>query len=462
VNNVKISRTTQRSAPLVDFYDTDHDLNAAQLLYLAQEYYDKVISVVNVGVALPLAVVQGGTGAAVPADARTNLGLGDMAVQNKAAVDIDGGSIEGITDLAIADGGTGASSAANARTNLDVYSKAEADAQTLALAYSKSQIDSLNDNPIINPCMEMWQRGTGFASAASGTYTADRWAYQKSGAMVHDVARSTVVPAVGAAGVAINFSLYTEVTTADAAIAAGDYCAIVQRIEGYNWRHFAQRDLTLSFWVRATVTGTYCIALTNSIADRSFIAEYTINTTDTWEKKTINIPASPSAGTWDYTNGIGAELRFALACGTTFQSTVGWTNGNFIGTNLQVNATGTVGNLFRLTGVRLELGSIATPLRYRSFPEELALCQRYYESSADALYCADVTAPGVYYHTLTFHTYKRTNPTMAFTHVSASLFGVGNPALLQATPHGFVCEKTATGTGTAGFYRYSWTASAEL
>jgi hypothetical protein len=463
VNNVKISRTTQRSAPLVDFYDTDHDLNAAQLLYLAQEYYDKVLSVVNLGTPLPLAVVQGGTGAAVPADARTNLGLGDMATQNKTAVDITGGTIAGITDLAIADGGTGASTAAAARTNLDVYSTAEAAAAAAAFAYSKTQIDNLNDNPIINPCMEVWQRGTGFASAPNAQYTADRWQYVKAGAVVQDIAASTNVPTVAEAGVALNYSLYTEVTTADAAIAAGDFAAILQYIEGYNWRHFAQKDFTLSFWVKATVTGTYCVSFVNSANDRSYVAEYTVNTTNTWEKKVINVPASPSAGTWNYVNGVGLGVRFAMSGGTTFQTTANaWQTGNFLCTANQVNATANVGNLWRLTGVRLELGNTATPLRFRDFMHELAMCQRYYESSADSLYCGNVTSPGVYYHTITFHTYKRTNPTMAFTHVSASLFPATNPSLLQATPHGFVCEKTANGTGTAGFYRYSWTANAEL
>jgi hypothetical protein len=385
-----------------------------------------------------------------------------MAVQNKAAVDIDGGSIEGITDLAIADGGTGASTAAAARTNLDVYSKAEAAAEAANYAYSKAQVDSLNENPIINPCMEIWQRGTSFLGAASGIYTADRWAYSKSNTAVHDITTSTDVPSVAQAGVAFNFSVLIDCTTADAAVAAGDYVQFYQVIEGYHWRHFAQRDLTLSFWVKATKTGTYCLSLTNNGGDRSFVAEYTINAADTWEKKIINIAASPSAGTWNYTNGHGLIVRYCLASGTTYHGSTGWSAGNFLATSNQVNACDDVANNWRLTGVKLELGNTATPLRFRSFKEELALCQRYYESSGDSLYCSDVTSPGVYYHTITFHTYKRTNPTMAFTHVSASLFPATNPALLQATPHGFVCEKTANGTGTAGFYRYSWTANAEL
>jgi hypothetical protein len=463
VNNVKISRTTPRSAPLVDFYDTDHDLNAAQLLYLAQEYYDKVLSVVDLGTPLPLAVVQGGTGAAVPADARTNLGLGDMAVQNKAAVDITGGTIAGITDLALADGGTGASSAAAARTNLDVYSKAEADTQTLALAYSKAQIDNLNENPIINPCMDVWQRGVGFVAAANSTYTADRWQYVKAGAVVHDVAQSTNVPTVAESGLLFNCSLYTEVTTADAAIAAGDFSGVLQSIEGYNFRHFAQKDFTLSFWVKATVTGTYCVSFTNSAVDRTYVAEYTINTTNTWEKKVINVTASPSAGTWNYGNGVGLTVRFCLAGGSTFHTAPNaWQIGNFLCTANQVNATGTVANLWRVTGVKLELGSTATPLRYRAFQTELELCQRYYETRSATIWSGEVVNPQVYYHAQEFNTFKRVAPTMAYTFIGQNGFAASAPATFAAESQGFIAFKAANATVSGGFLHYSWTANAEL
>jgi hypothetical protein len=431
VNNVKISRTTQRSAPLVDFYDTDHDLNAAQLLYLAQEYYDKVLSVVDLGVALPLPVVQGGTGAAVPADARTNLGLGDMAVQNKAAVDIDGGSIEGITDLAIADGGTGASDAAGARANLDVYSTAEAAAAAAAFAYSKTDIDNFaQGNPVINGSFQIWQRGASFAAIADGTYHADRWKYNKVGAAVHTVAQSAVIPTLGEAGVLLPASLYAECTTADAAIAAGDFVILQHNIEGLHWLPFAQRTFTLSFWVRATKTGTYCVAFRNSGVDRSYVAEFTVNVTDTWERKTITVAPTPSAGTWDYVTGAGLRLSWALSCGSTFQTTASsWQTGNFFGTAAQVNATDTIGNLFRLAGVQITLGAVAAPLTLPTFADTLDRCQRYYQSSYYRGDGAVNTAQNFLSVPLTHRTYMRAVPTLsrsgeAFTNASFNSYTV--------------------------------------
>jgi hypothetical protein len=110
--------------------------------------------------------------------------------------------------------------------------------------------------------------------------------------------------------------------------------------------------------------------------------EYTVNVTDTWEQKTVVFPASPSAGTWDYTNGAGVYVRFPLIAGSNSHATPGsWGVGNLFSTSSAVNDLDNTANFFRITGVKLELGSVATPIQYRSFNEELALCQRYYEKS---------------------------------------------------------------------------------
>jgi hypothetical protein len=355
---------------------------------------------------------------------------------------------------------TSATNAATAETNAET---AETNAAASAAAAAASAATAtMSENPIINPCMELWQRATTFASIADAAYSADRWVYTKSGAMVHDVSRSTDVPTVVQAGVLFNYSLLVDCTTIDGAIAAGDLCAIRQRIEGFNWRHFAQRALTLSFWVKATKTGTYCIAISNSGNDRTFLAEYTVNVTDTWEKKTINITASPSAGTWDYLTGVGAELRFTLAAGSTFQSTTGWTTGNFLGTANQVNGCDNVANNFRLTGVKLELGSTATDLRFRPFNHELALCQRYYEIGQDAMFSGNTTNAVVYYTQNTFRVYKRAAPTMTFTDISNSGFAAGNPTGFSAQQTIAICSKTANATANGSFYRFSWIANSEL
>ncbi len=226
-----------------------------------------------------------------------------------------------------------------------------------------------------------WQRGTSFTAIANTAYCADRWQYIKSGAMVHTVSRSTDTPTVAQAGRLMTNSLLANLTTADTSIAAGDYCAIRQNIEGYMFKNFAQRPVVLSFWVKATTTGTYCAALTNGI-DKSYVAEYTINVTDTWELKTVTFTASPSAGTWDYTNALGISLVLTLAAGSTYQTTAGtWQSGNYIATSNQVNGVNTGATNFRIAGVQLELGAKATPFDVRPQGEVLRDCQRYYSKS---------------------------------------------------------------------------------
>lgn len=238
-------------------------------------------------------------------------------------------------------------------------------------------------NVVQNPDFVVAQRGTTFPAIADGAFFADRWRYEKVGAAVHTVTPGHAdAPTVAQAGRYIPTALLVDCTTADSSIAAGDYVTLVHPIEGYVWRALAQRDCTLSFWVKATKSGTYCVALGNSGADRSYVAEYTVTLAGTWEFKTVTFTASPSAGTWDYTNGIGATLTFALSCGSTFQTTAGaWQTGNFFGTSNQVNATDSGSNDFQLVGVQLEAGDTASTFEARPFATELALCERYFEKS---------------------------------------------------------------------------------
>lgn len=244
-----------------------------------------------------------------------------------------------------------------------------------------TSVPSLRKNAIINGAFDVWQRGTSFAAIANDAYSADCWQYSKGGGTtaVHTISRSTDVPTLAQAGRLFNYSLLMDCTTADGSIAAGEFCVLQYPLEGYNWAPLAQREIVLSFWVKATKTGIYCCSLQNTGNDRAYVAEYTVNAADTWERKTVAIPASPSAGTWDYTNGRGVKVRFALAVGSTFHTTAGaWATGHFMATANQVNACDDAANNFRLAGVKLELGTTATDYDYRTFQEELALCQRYY------------------------------------------------------------------------------------
>uniref|UniRef100_A0A6M3INS8 Uncharacterized protein n=1 Tax=viral metagenome TaxID=1070528 RepID=A0A6M3INS8_9ZZZZ len=239
-----------------------------------------------------------------------------------------------------------------------------------------------NKNAIINGDFNIWQRGTSFAAIANGIYSADRIQYFLVGTAVHTISRATDVPTQSESGHKSNYSLKVDCTTVDATIAAGDAVAITHKIEGYNFAPFMSKTATLSFWVKAVKTGIYCIAFQNSVADRSYVAEYTISSASTWEKKTVTLTFSDSGGTWDYTNGTGLSIFWALAAGTDFQGVADtWNTANDLATSNQVNGVDHTDNNFWLSQVQFEIGSVATDFEYRQFGDEFAKCRRYYQLS---------------------------------------------------------------------------------
>lgn len=252
------------------------------------------------------------------------------------------------------------------------------DAGQLALADLFS-----NRNILINGDFNIWQRGTSFVSVADQQYTVDRWVYRKINTVaVHDISRSTDVPTVAQAGRKFNYSVLIDCQTIDASISSSDIVVFFQRIEGYNFLAIAQKTFTLGFWVKATKTGIYCVSFTSGAGDYGYVAEYTVNASDTWEYKKITVPATPSAGAWNYTNGTALNAVFCLAAGSNYQTTPNvWQNGDFSATSNQVNSCDNAANNFRICGVQLESGSVATPFEQRATQRELELCQRYYQKS---------------------------------------------------------------------------------
>lgn len=237
-------------------------------------------------------------------------------------------------------------------------------------------------NKIGNSMLRIWQRYTSAAAIASGGFISDMFLYSKSGAMVHTASRNTSVPTVADAGVLAQYSMLLDVTTADTSIAAGEFSTIQTVVEGHDWTELAQRNCTLSFWVKTTSTGTFCVSLRNSGTDRSYVAEYTVSAASTWEKKTVTVSSSPSAGTWDYTSGVGIYLDWILACGSNFLTTAGaWQTGNFQCTSSQVNFTSSTANDFYLALIQLEPGSVATPFENVAFADDIERVQRYYQKS---------------------------------------------------------------------------------
>jgi len=239
-------------------------------------------------------------------------------------------------------------------------------------------------NLVINGGMTVWQRGTASAAVTNG-FLADRFIAIEStdGAITHE--QSTDAPDGFA------YSLKLNVTTADTSLAAGQFTELDHRIEAQNLYHLkygsnAAETVTLSFWVKSSKTGTYCIRFDKTDATRyNYVKEYTISSANTWEKKTItiepdsNIKASGGAIAND--NGIGLQIIWSLAMGSTYSGATDgvWSSNNdHFATSNQVNWMDSTSNNFYLTGVQLEVGAKSTEFEHRSYGDELAKCQRYF------------------------------------------------------------------------------------
>jgi hypothetical protein len=286
-------------------------------------------------------------------------------------------------------------------------------------------------NRIINGDMKIFQRGN--AATISDAFSVDRWKYVKSHDGAESVTQSTDAPP------GLSYSIKSTVGTADTSIGAAQFSLIRQHIEGYNIADFAwgtanAKPVTLSFWVKSSLTGTHCGAIHNAYTeDRICPYKYTVNAANTWEYKTITFPGHTDAGgtAWNTTNGPGLILNFYMALGSNFVNgtDLTWGTAPNYGSITPVNILGTVGNTFAVSGVQLEVGSVASPFENRSFGLELLLCQRYYEKSfpqgtapADAAgqagcITAEQWATGHNYlrfSCVTFATEKRASPTITF------------------------------------------------
>jgi hypothetical protein len=258
---------------------------------------------------------------------------------------------------------------------------------------------------------------------------------------------------------------------------AGDYFGFGQFIEGYNisdlaWGTSSASPVTISFWVRSSLTGTFALALEAQGYTPSYVTTYTINAANTWEQKVLNI-AGPTTGSFNSTTGCGVRLWWDLGSGTNYNTTVNtWAAGDRIRVSSSINLLGTNGATLYLTGVQFEKGTVATPFEYRPFHVELGLCQRYYETSYDygtipgtAVFAKSIhmrayassnqlyyLMPPVYYKIT-----KRTNPTIVVYNtntggtgtwfVDSAGGGGGNPAVTATSD--------TNGNTVWGFWAYT-------
>jgi hypothetical protein len=232
-------------------------------------------------------------------------------------------------------------------------------------------------NRLINSDMRIDQRNAGASVTANGGYTLDRWEVEASQSSKLSIQQQTSVVPTG-------FTYATAFTSLSAySVVSADSFGYRQIIEGFNvadlgWGAAGAQTVTLSFWVRSSLTGTFGGAFANGDNNRAYPFSYSISAANTWEQKTVTVPGD-TTGTWGKTNGRGIQVRFGLGAGATFSGTANaWVGSDIRTVTGAVSVVGTSGATFYITGVQLEAGSVATPFERRPYGTELALCQRYY------------------------------------------------------------------------------------
>ena len=337
--------------------------------------------------------------------------------------------------------------------------------QAVALAQQASTgVSQGFKNRIINGAMVIDQRNAGASiTVSSGTnFNVDRFKSSNQTTAVVTLQQVSDAP-IGF----VNSSKFT-VTTADSSIGSTEICYIAQLIEGFNvadlgWGTANAKTVTLSFWVKSSITGLMGGAISNTV--RSYPYSYTINSANTWEYKTVTI-AGDTSGTWNTTNSIGIIVYFNIGCGTDYLNTPGvWVTAEDFGPTGQVNVISTLNATWQVTGVQLEVGSTATSFEYRDFGTELQLCQRYFECSYDygvpvgdvnanalaratlGIYGANNQSYGVFYYKVN----KRAVPTVTYYN------GNGTAGQLTVYPTSGGSTTLAASVGSNGYYAVHFT-----
>lgn len=337
------------------------------------------------------------------------------------SINIDGGSITGVTELA----------ASGANTDIT----------------SLSGVTSMNGsslsgrrNFVTNGAMAIAQRGTE-TGVTVGYGGPDRYQFIRGGTAVVTLSQDSDVPS----GQGFANSMKIDVTTGDSSMASTDYAILRQRFEGYNLQPVKKgtsnaEQLTVSFWIKTTITGTYICELFDNDNSRHVAKSYTVSSADTWEKKTITFPAD-TTGALDDDANYSMQLSFFLAAGSDFSSgTLATSWASYDATNAavgQVNAIDSASNDIYFTGIQLELGDTATDFEFRSYGQDLTDCQRYYFYQSGALYggayggsgfagatCLPTTMRAV--PTLSYSTVRTTSNLNAYPSINSAQYVMGD------------------------------------
>jgi len=341
-----------------------------------------------------------------------------------------------------------------------------ADGSTVASGWSGFK------NRIINGAMMIDQRNAGASiTANNNVFAVDRFKFQASQSSKGTLQQSTTAPTGF-----VNSLLFT--SSSSYSITSTDFFVNAINIEGLNvadlaWGTASAATVTLSFWVRSSLTGTFGGVVQNSASDRSYPFTYTISAANTFEQKTITI-AGDTSGTWLTTNGTGIRIYMGLGVGATYSGAAGtWAGANYIGATGATSVVGTNGATFYITGVQLEKGSTATSFDYRPYGTELQLCQRYLPAitsggTVDFLGIAGAASSTLIYPILTFQVPPRIAPT-GLTASGAGILnvnGAGSSTAISLQNGGLYAARlvvTASGMTTGTFYQiYMQTAGSTL
>jgi hypothetical protein len=258
--------------------------------------------------------------------------------------------------------------------------------QARDFADSFSAVSTGRRNMFYNGDMTISQRyyDNAKTSVGNGEYVIDEWEgyFSNDGAVT--IERVSTVPS----GEGFKYSMKLSVATADTSLSAAQYAVFDAHIEAQNLKALrygtaSAKTTVLSFWVRSSKTGTYCLNFYYPDTGKQVSKSYTIDTADTWEKKTVTVPGNTS-NSITHDHGMGLRLSFWLDAGSNYTSgALRSTHTTFAETDRAVGQTSwmdSTSNDFYITGIQYELGNVATEYEFQDYSEQLARAQRYFFS----------------------------------------------------------------------------------